>query len=284
MFANARRFEAEHAKRLPQTADGYVIGADDIVLHGDHDRAALLVHGFNDTPQSMAYLAQRLHGVGWSVCAPRLPGHGVSLPRMARESRYAAWMTAVEHTYQQLCATHHTVVVCGQSMGGALATLLAARHHEIASLVLLAPYLRMPRHIELQTLLAWLFRPLGEYRAGRGGDRSIHDPDAKARALGPGVITARLMTELRTASRCAYAALPQLTVPALYVQSREDNRITTATAEHCFARIGSVHKVQRWITGSGHIISADYSKDEVAEQVMAWFSETCALGERRAVK
>jgi carboxylesterase len=203
---------------------------------------------------------------------------------MARESRYAAWMASVEHAYEQLRAAHHTVVVCGQSMGGALATLLAAHHQEIASLVLLAPYLRMPRHIELQTLLAWLFRPLGEYRAGRGGDRSIHDPDAKARALGPGVITARLMTELRTASRCAYAALPQLTVPTLYVQSREDNRITTETAEYCFARIGSAHKAQRWITGSGHIISADYSKDEVAEQVIAWFSETCAFGERRAVK
>jgi carboxylesterase len=203
---------------------------------------------------------------------------------MARESRYAAWTASVEHSYQQLRAAHHTVVVCGQSMGGALATLLAVRHREIPSLVLLAPYLRMPRHIELQTLLTWVFRPLGKYRAGRGGDRSIHDPDAKARALGPGVITARLMTELRKASRHAYAALPQLQTPTLYVQSREDNRITTETAEHCFARVGSARKVQRWLTGSGHIISADYSKDEVAEQVIAWFAETCVLGERRAVK
>ncbi|MCC6245717.1 MAG: alpha/beta fold hydrolase [Gemmatimonadaceae bacterium] len=277
MRSNARRFEADHAARLPQTADGSVVGAEDIVRHADTRRAALLVHGFNDTPQSMAYLAGALHRAGWTVHVPRLPGHGVSLRRMAREARYGAWTASVEQTYQQLRATHDVVVVCGQSMGGALATLLAAQHHEIPALVLLAPYLRMPRRIELQTLLAWLFRPLGEYRAGRGGDRSIHDPAAKSLALGPRVITARMMTELRTTARRAYAALPQLRSPTLYVQSREDNRITSHTAEDCFARIGSTQKVQRWVTGSGHIISADYCKDDIAEQVIAWFSEACAL-------
>ena len=35
--------------------------------------------------------------------------------------------------------------------------------------------------------------------------------------------------------------------------------------------LGSAEKVQRWVTGCGHIISADYSKDEVAAQVIAWF-------------
>ena len=61
--ATDRAFERAHALRRPMDADGNVIGADPVHLVGTAGVAVLLLHGFNDTPQSMGYLARRLHAV-----------------------------------------------------------------------------------------------------------------------------------------------------------------------------------------------------------------------------
>jgi carboxylesterase len=270
--ASSARFEQEQARRFVIAPNGVVVGAETIVLPSSHGRAVLVLHGFNDTPQSMAYLADALHRDGWSVVVPRLPGHGVSLARMARESRAPAWRDEVVRVYAELRAQHETVVVCGQSMGGALALLLAESHPEIPALVLLAPYIGMPAGIQWQIALAWLLHPFSLYRRGRGGDRSIHDPEAKAKALSPGVITAPTMSALRSVALAARQVLPRIGVPTLYLQSREDNRISVAAAAHAFAALGGTKNAQRWLSGCGHIISADYCRAEVARQVTEWFA------------
>lgn len=266
------RFELAHGRRFSFGDDGVVIGAETIFLKAPTRRAALLVHGFNDTPQSMAYLAQELFRSGYTVLVPRLSGHGVRLPELARESREANWRADVARAYAQLVSSHDEVFVCGLSMGGALTTLLAADHPEIPAVVLLAPYLGMPRKLQVQAALARLADAFTPYHASSGGERSIHDPVAKAAALGPRVVTARTMLELRSVARDAASALSRLTMPVLYLQSREDNRIAVSAAERHFGAVGSLKKVQRWLTGCGHIITADYCRDAVAQQVIEWFA------------
>jgi carboxylesterase len=270
--AARQRFEDAHAARLPTDARGIVLGAETVRRESTSGRAALLLHGFNDTPQSMVFLADRLHAAGWSVLAPRLPGHGVRLPVMAREARATLWIAAVNEAYAALKATNTTIVVCGQSMGGALAVLLAAAHPDIAAVVLLAPYLSMPRSLSAQLLLARMTERGMPYRTSRGGERSIHDDTARAQALGPGIVTARMLTELRQIANAAAAALPGLQAPTLYVQSRDDNRIAPGDAERNFAALGSREKAQRWLTGCGHIITVDFCRDEVAQLTADWFA------------
>lgn len=274
LFRKALRakFENAHARRFTVSESGVVVGAETIYLQANTRRAALLVHGFNDTPQSMAYLANELFRSGWTVLAPRLSGHGVRLPELALKSREEYWRADVADAYARLVKDHEEVFVCGLSMGGALTTLLAADHPEIPALVLLAPYLGMPLRLQVQVAFARMVQAFTPYHASSGGERSIHDPVAKARSLGPRVITARTMMELRSVARNAAEALPRLRVPVLYVQSREDNRIAVSDAERHFSEIGSLEKVQRWLTGCGHIITDDYCRDAVAQQVIEWFA------------
>jgi carboxylesterase len=264
------RFEAAHARRFRLDADGVVEGAGEFTLTGGRDRAVLLLHGFNDTPQSMAYLAGFLNGHGYSVHVPRLPGHGVSLPEMAARSRAALWRATVLAHFDALSATHGSVSVVGQSMGGALAVWLAAERPTITALVLLAPYLGMPPDLQVKILAAWVAQSVVPYRMSVGGERSLHDPAASAAALGPGVVTARALTELRRVAEDAEATLPSVTAPTLYLQSREDNRITVRHAEAMYQRVGAADKALRWLEGCGHIISADYCRDEVARQTIVW--------------
>lgn len=267
----AARFEREDEARRPRDASGIVRGAEPFRLTGVNGIAVLLLHGFNDTPQSMRYLASALHSVGYTVDVPRLPGHGGSLAELARDGHADNWRTHVSGAYAELRATHRIVHLCGQSMGGALALLQAHETPDQRALVLLAPYLGMPFGLWWQTYAAAVLQWVTPYQRSRGAEHSIHDPEARAQALGPGIVTAEALAGLRTIAQAAHRALPTLTVPTLYLQSREDNRIAAADAARYFARIGSAVKEQRWLTGCGHIISADYCRDTVFEATRDWF-------------
>jgi carboxylesterase len=272
------RIERAHARRFRVDAEGVVPGAAGFTLRVAADdglsrRAVLLLHGFNDTPQSMAYLGSRLQAHGWTVRAPLLPGHGCDLAEMAQASRATRWRAAVLAEYDALGREYDSVMVVGQSMGGALAVLLATERPALPALVLLAPYIGMPRHLQWKLVAAWMAQAVLPYRRSVGGETSIHDPVARAESLGPGVVTARTLTELRRVAEDAEAALPRVWVPTLYLQSREDNRIAARDAELHFAALGSADTRQHWLTGCGHIISADYCRDEVASLTADWLEE-----------
>jgi carboxylesterase len=266
-----RSFEEEHARRFTLSPDGIVHGAEPIALDASPTHAVLILHGFNDTPQSVSSLAAALHAAGWTVRVPLLPGHGSTLSSMAA-GRARTWRAHARAALDELRATHETVALCGQSMGAALAVQLAVEHPDIPALVLLAPFIGVPRALSAKFALSWLLQSLFPYRVSTGGERSIHDPAARALTLGKGVVTARVLRELQSVARGAEAALPHVQAPALYMQSVEDNRIRAEDAERNFARLGSRERVQRWLTGCGHVIAADYHRDEVAQQTIEWIT------------
>ena len=264
-----RSFEAAHALRFTLSPDGIIVGAEPISLDASPTHAVLMLHGFNDTPQSLALLATSLHAAGWTVRVPLLPGHGSTLSAMAA-GRASAWLSHSRAALRALQATHDTVVLCGQSMGGALAVQLAAEDPTIPALVLLAPFIGLPRALSFKFAASWLLQSLFPYRVSTGGERSIHDPEARALTLGKGVVTARALRELQWVAERAEEALPRVLAPTLYLQSVEDNRIRAEDAERNFAHLGSSEREQGWLSGCGHVISVDYHRDEVARRTIAW--------------
>jgi carboxylesterase len=70
--------------------------------------------------------------------------------------------------------------------------------------------------------------------------------------------------------RRAREALPKVMAPTLVIQSREDNRIAPAAAAAAFARLGARERRMEWITGSGHVITVDYKREQVAQDVGSW--------------
>ncbi|HEX6533079.1 MAG TPA: alpha/beta fold hydrolase [Gemmatimonadaceae bacterium] len=255
--------------RRPTGADGLVPGAGAIVLpdapSGD---AVLLLHGFGDTPQTLAGLAAVLHARGYAVYAPLLPGHGRTLAEF-RRSRATEWIAAARDALDETCARHARVGVVGLSMGGALAAILAAERRDIAALALLAPYLEPPPGVRWLARLAPLAGLLLPYLSS-DDTRSIHDPAERARALGYGATTPRLIAELVTVAEMARAGLARVRAPSLYVQSREDNRLGPAGAARAFDALGAPEKRLEWVEGCGHVITVDYQRDRVAALVLAW--------------
>ena len=252
--------------------DGIVAGAEPIALaHGPDAPALLLLHGGGDTPQTLRYLATYLHGRGYAVRAPLLPGHGRSIEDFARVNA-ADWLDAARASLRELRENHAWVGVVGLSMGGALAVRLAAEHADLPALGLLAPYLSMPRDVALAARLAplWGFAVPYVRSLEPGARRSINDPEEDARNLAYGVFTPAALRALRTTVVRAFAALPRVVVPTLMVQSREDNRILPDDAQRAFDQLGARDKKLVWIEGAGHVITVDYGRDHVFETLGRW--------------
>jgi carboxylesterase len=263
-----RSVERSAAARLPVGPDGLIVGAGPIDLPADSPDGVLLLHGFGDTPQALTSLAVDLHARGYGVYAPLLPGHGRTL-RDFRASGEREWTDAARAALDTMRQRYQRVALVGLSMGGALAATLAAEHADTPVVVLLAPYLVPPRQIRLIARNASLVGALTPYLPSRNG-RSILDPEERRKALGYGASTARLVADLVRVADRAYAALPRVSAPTLYVQSRDDHRIPADGAARAFAAVGASDKRLEWLTGAGHVITVDYGWPQVVATVGGW--------------
>lgn len=266
----ARRAHQAVAVRLTLGPDGIVLGASPIDLPTTDGAGVLLLHGFGDTPQTLGYLAAYLHAQGWGVHAPLLPGHGRTLRAFA-VSGAADWLGEAREALVRMRARYDHVSVVGLSMGGSLATILAAESSDIQALVLLAPYLSMPTRLRRAARMHYALGALVPYLRG-GGERSIRDPAEVSRNLAYGFTTPRLVFELSRIVARARAAAPRVSAPTLVVQSRQDNRIPSDAAERAFALFASAERRLVWTEGNGHIITVDYGHQAIFAAVRDWLS------------
>ncbi len=269
--ARARRLERELADRLRLGPSGIVEGAEPESLTGSTSHAVLVLHGFGDTPQSVRALAHHLHGEGWTVEVPLLPGHGRTLVEFGR-ARATDWIGFVRDQVDRLRRTHAHVSLVGLSMGAALCAIVAAEHDDLDALVLLSPYLSMPSNIRRLAPLLRLSGPLAPFRRSAGRLASILDPSAQPASRGMGVVSGRLLAELHEVTLIAQEALPEVDTPTLYLASRQDSRVPTAAAVSNWHRLRAPERAFRWMERSGHIMTVDYEKEAVFREVASWLA------------
>lgn len=101
--------------------------------------AVLLLHGWGGTTDHLEYLGEQLNKAGYTVYAPRLPGHGTNAKDFVNTTA-EMWVRAVFESYQEIRLHHEKIFVAGQSMGGLL-TILLASEFQIPKIVLFAPAL-----------------------------------------------------------------------------------------------------------------------------------------------
>jgi carboxylesterase len=156
-------------------------------------------------------------------------------------------------------------------MGGAIAAVLAAETPKISGVVLIAPYLAVSTFQKFASALFWLWGPVAGVRRSTS-PRSILDPEERAKNLGYGVYTGRLLYELWRLAAQGRRALPDVTCPTLLLQSKADPRIAPTIAERAFTSLGAGKKKLEWVEGGGHIITVDYGREKVFEEVTKWLT------------
>jgi carboxylesterase len=262
-----RAFEARYASR--RNAQHVIAGAEAFTLAGRDDRAIVLLHGYNDSPQTMRSPARAFNAAGWTVHVPLLPGHGRSLQAFAA-SRAEQWIDAGRAAVRDAQARHGHVAVGGLSMGGAIAAVTAAELPGIPGVVLFAPFLVHSRRLGLIARLWPVSSLWTKYLTGGSASRSIRDPAAREAIIAYRCSTPRLLREIQKVVECAVAALPRVTAPVFMALSNDDYRIPVADAQQAFDALGSADKTLHWTTGNGHVITMDYGNEALSAEAVAW--------------
>jgi len=257
-------------------------GAQAIDLQEEGSPGVLLLHGFGDTPQTLALLARKLHKSGFSLYAPLLPGHGRNMDAFEK-SRASDWIATARSALAEMRSRHNSVSIVGLSMGGALGVLLAAELDDVPALVLIAPYLGMPRVLRLAASTHWLWGKLvGEVNAR--DPRSVRDPIEREKNLAYGAVTGRTLFELSKVVKLARKSLSGVKAPSLIIQSREDPRCPPEVAEFALKALGAQEKKLIWTEGAGHIITVDYGRERVFTEVERWLRMHTDRGAATAVE
>ncbi|MEX2442875.1 MAG: alpha/beta fold hydrolase [Alkalispirochaeta sp.] len=249
-------------------------GAYPFELAGDTRKPAILLfHGFTGYPGDMRYLAGRLHEAGFTVVVPRLPGHGTNHEDFQGTSAHDWWRRAVD-SYLDVASRHEHVVVGGLSMGGLLATIVAATF-PTEGLLLFAPAFRISNWLVALTPVLRLLVP----------PRRVKNPesyeDAERQYLADEYWNwqwPKQTASLYTLMRRARKELSAVDVPTLTVVSEGDETVPERVAEEIDARlIGENHYVLR-LSESGHVVTNGSERDTVADAVVQWLAGDEAQG------
>ena len=133
------------------------------------DTAILMVHGIVGTPRHFDFLLEAIPE-NISVVNILLPGHGGTVQSFAKASM-KQWKEKVESHMEQLCRTHHRVIVVAHSMGTLLTAEAAEKHPEVKGFLFINVPLRVwvaPKLIP--SALRWSF---GRLKPGHPTDEGL---------------------------------------------------------------------------------------------------------------
>lgn len=233
-------------------------------------KAVLLLHGYTGSPHDMLFLADYLSNEGFTVMLPRLPGHGTNMEDF-EQSTWQQWLRASIDAYIHLSTDYEQPMICGLSMGGILAAIVASIFQP-AKLVLAAP-----AFIASTSVLPWT--PILKYvipRKMRSADRLHHYPDnplmAKLAKEYWSMDNLRKGADLYRLQRIGKKRLPKVRSETLTIVSKKDLTVPWSVSELVDAKIGAYKKKTMVLEESGHVVVNDCQRDEVANAISQWFS------------
>ncbi|MGH2795067.1 MAG: alpha/beta hydrolase [Actinomycetota bacterium] len=245
-------------------------GAEPFGFEGvNPETGVLVIHGFTSTPQSVRPWAEHLAKSGWTVLAPRLPGHGTTLADFA-DSTPEEWVEEAQMSLDGLFEHCSSIFLCGMSMGGAIALDLAARNADrVAGVVCVNPslYSDDPR-ARLAPLLGRL--PFSVKAIGN----DIADP--LQRELCYDRVPLKVAAKLFAFQNDVKERLRSVTAPLLLFGSRQDHVVPPGNTSYVEEHVGSTDVQVVWLERSYHVATLDYDAPVIFERSAEFIAKRAA--------
>ena len=223
------------------------------------ETGVLLVHGFTGSPQGLRPWGEHLAAQGWTVIAPRLPGHGTTIGELAKTSG-DDWYGEAEMALVGLNERCSSVFVCALSMGGTIALDLAARQPERVTglaIVNASVYSDDPR-----ARFAPLLGKLPFAVKGIGSD--IADPSQKELCYPK--IPLRAAAALLEYQNSVKERLANVKAPMLLFASRQDHVVPPGNTSFVAEHVASTDIETIWLERSYHVATLDYDAPLIFER------------------
>ena len=239
---------------------------------GRRDAAVLLLHGLTGTPVDMYYMKDALVAEGYTVSAPLLPGRGTRPSDMFGLS-WEDWMSSALAEYDKLARDHEDVIVGGLSAGATMTLDIALRRRPSAVL-LFATALGMGNPIAY--LAPYVYRVLKQVPSPAS---DLVDLNAGAKCYDPAPV--RAVAELLHGIGLVRRRLGEIRSPALVAHAVTDRLVPIHYAHELAAGLGGP-VTTLYLDGTGHAITVDARRHEVAEASIAFLRQAIAVPERAA--
>ncbi|PLR95554.1 alpha/beta hydrolase [Bacillus sp. T33-2] len=223
----------------------------------------LCIHGFTGSPHEVEPLVGYLQSrTDWKFAVPTLPGHGVRLS--LKGVKYNEWVSHAEEELKALLLECDTVFVVGFSMGGLIASYLAAKY-PVKRLVLLsaAAYYVNPRQLVLDAR-----QMISDTFKGQLLNNELFN--RYKRKIKETPITATMQFRRLVAS--VRPILGRVSVPTLIVQGESDGIVPPKSARFLYENIGAQYKELLYFKNSKHLICHGEEKEEVFTEVFRFLT------------
>lgn len=193
----------------------------------------LIIHGYTGGPYEIEPLIRHLQEqTDWEIEVPILSGHGRELD--LTNVAFERWLEESLESLQQLSARCETVYVIGFSMGGMIASYLAAIH-PVDKLVLLAP---ARKYISFKYITQHIGEVIGDGLKGKLKENEIylHYKDKL------GEVPLKANVEFMKLVAHTKPFLADITVPVFIAQGQRDGMVPFQTVYDLEKEIGSDNK------------------------------------------
>lgn len=232
-----------------------VIQGAEAFFYKGNEMGILISHGFVGTPQSVRFIGDSLAEYGYTVFAPRLPGHGTHYHDLESVT-YEDWFAELEKGYIFLAEQCKAVFVIGQSMGGTLTLRLAHKYPQIKGIATVNAALTIPGFENLKTGNHPKYIPEGE-------------PDIKAKGVNEITYHQTPLHAVRQLQALMEDTPPicsQITTPILCVKSAIDHVVPPANSDWIYNSVKSTAKELVTLPNSYHVASMDNDKQMIVER------------------
>lgn len=233
-------------------------GAEPFYFEGNHI-GVLVIHGFTGTPHSMRYLGEQYAKAGFTVCGPRLKGHGTHYEEM-EQTTYQEWIESVEEGYNWLQERCEQIVVTGLSMGGTLTLYMAQKHPEVKAIIPINATINIDQYEQILSLTEPRFID------GIGSDIKAEGVEELSYEKTP----VRSLHELFKLKKATIDKLDQIRCPALICVSRVDHVVPPKDSDYIFEHISSDEKKKLVLENSYHVATLDYDKELIFQEGFAF--------------
>ncbi|MET1007232.1 MAG: alpha/beta fold hydrolase [Propionibacteriaceae bacterium] len=231
---------------------------------GDGRVGVLLIHGFTGSPVSMRAWAEHLEADGFRVAVPRLPGHGTAWQDLVL-TEWPDWYAVVDEEFRRLRDSCDQVFLCGLSMGGTLALLLAERRGaEIAGVVLVNAIVTTNDKRALAVPVLRAFVPTLEGISNDIAKPGVEEGGYDRTPLKPFHSMTKMWREVRE-------HLDRVDQPLLIFRSVEDHVVDPSSGQAILAAVSSSDVHEHLLQRSYHVATMDYESDDIFAGSTAFF-------------
>jgi len=236
------------------------------------DTGVLLIHGLMAAPEEVREWADFLHANGLTVYAPRLAGHGTSAEDLSTRN-YHDWLNSVDRGHAILKTCCKKILVAGFSTGAGLALQsVILKPHDFEAVIAVSAPLKFKSFSSKFAELLNGFNRFCIFLGMRYLAREFMKNDADNPHINYLLCPVSAFVQVKALMRKVRRSLPDIAIPALVIQAKNDPKVAPQSGPAIFQRLGTDKKHFAWIDFNKHGIVRGKVALEVFKEVESFLT------------